>query len=43
MCTFNVYNGVHTEADGDPLFTIVKKCNTDDRGNDPLFDYFLHQ
>lgn len=43
MCTFNVYNGEHTEANWDPVFTIVKKCNTDDRNNAPIFNYFLSQ
>lgn len=43
MCTFNVYNGLHKESNGDPVYSIVKHCNEDNRGNDTIFDYFLSQ
>lgn len=43
MCTFSVYNGDNTEEDGDPLYTITKKCNEDSRGTSPLFSYFTNQ
>ena len=43
MCTFDIYNGEQTEADWNPVYSIVKKCNTDTRQNAPIFNYFLHQ
>jgi len=42
-CTFNIYNGDNQEIDNDPLFTMTKKCNEDNRNNSPLFSYFLDQ
>ena len=43
MCTFDIYNGEQTEADWNPVYSIIKKCNTDTRQNAPIFNYFLHQ
>ncbi|MEI6672252.1 MAG: hypothetical protein WCL02_02585 [bacterium] len=43
MCTFNIYNGEHTETNNDPvnLSPIIKKCNIDNRGNSVAFQYFI--
>lgn len=41
MCTFNIYNGAHTEADEDPVYTFTKRCNEDNRGSYLAFKYFL--
>ena len=43
LCSFNIYNGEHTEANNDPVNSspIVKKCNADNRWSNVLFQYFL--
>ncbi len=42
QCTFSIYNWENTEEDNDPVYTITKKCNENNR-NGTLFNYFTNQ